>query len=435
MLDVLSVTALAIGIEAALEATGLRPLASNVSRPGSLLGNASDQGAWAVLALGPLAIAAFTFREKLHVAGAVGAAVALATSGSRGALAGAVAVVAVLALCRPPRAVAIGLACGVAVVAAGVLALPASRARVLQTSPLAVQTTKGRALLWSETASLVFDHPLLGVGPNGYVDAIPAYHDRQYEREVGPQSPPDSPHNWILQAASAGGLLLALLAVALAGWTLVAGWRAVRRETGSEAVIAAGLLAGLAGYAVALLFHFTTPGTAPLAALYAGALLSQPIRADGDSERSVSVSVSVSASRVAAAAYGVLAIVLAAAAFAEIPLRQALVRAAAGDLKTANHDFDLARTLRPWDPGVAQVATHAYAVLAAHGGLRAAALGSTWAARELDGYPDSVQGLQDAAVIDRALGRSGAADARLRAARRLEPENPVLRRADPGPAL
>ncbi len=140
-------------------------------------------------------------------------------------------------------------------------------------------------------------------------------------------------------------------------------------------------------------------------------------------------------SRVAAAAYGVLAVVLAAAAFAEIPLRQALVRAAAGDLHAANHDFDLARALRPWDPGVAQVATHAYAVLAAHGVLRAAALGSTWAARELDGYPDSVQGLQDAAVIDRALGRRGAADARLRAARRLEPENPVLRRADPGPAL
>ena len=83
MLDVLSVAALAIGIEAALEATGLRPLVSNVSRPGSLLGNASDQGAWAVLALGPLAIAAFTFRERLHIAGALAAAVALATSGSR----------------------------------------------------------------------------------------------------------------------------------------------------------------------------------------------------------------------------------------------------------------------------------------------------------------------------------------------------------------
>ncbi len=427
LLDVLSVAALAIGLEAALEATGLRPLASNVSRPGSLLGNASDQGAWAVLALGPLTIAAFTFREKLHIAGAVAAAVALATSGSRGALAGAVAVVVVLALCRPRRTVVIGLACGAVVLAAGVLALPASRARVLQTSPLAQETTKGRAMLWSETGSLVFDHPFLGVGPNGYVDAIPAYHDARYEREVGPQNPPDSPHNWILQAASAGGVVLALLAVALAGWTLHAGWRAVRRETGGEAIIAAGLLAGLAGYAVTLLFHFTTPGTAPLAALYAGALLSQPVR--GETGRSVTLR------RVAAGAYGMLAVVLVAAAFAEIPLRQALVRAAAGDLAAANHDFGLARTLRPWDPGVAQIATHAYAVLAAHGVSQAATLGSPWAGRELDGYPDSVQGLQDAAVIDRALGRRAAAQAELRAAQRLEPENPLLQRADPGPAL
>ncbi len=431
MLDVLSVAALAIWIEAALEATGLRPLASNVSRPGSLLGNASDQGAWAVLALAPLAIAAFTFRERLHTAGALAAAVALATSGSRGALAGAVAVVVVLALRRPRRGVLIGLACGVAAVAAGVLALPASRARVLQTSPLAAQTTKGRMLLWSETASLVVDHPLLGVGPSGYVDAIPVYHDRQYEHDVGPQNPPDSPHNWILQAASAGGVLLALLAVALAGWTILTGSRAVRRRTGSDAVVVAGLLAGLTGYAVTLLFHFTTPGTAPLAALYAGALLSQPLRADGGSRRSASSA----ASRLAAAAYGILAVVLVAAAFAEIPLRQALLRAAAGDLSAANHDFDLARTLRPWDPGVAQIATHAYAVLAAHGAPRAALLGSPWASRELDGYPDSVQGLQDAAVIDRALRRRAAADARLRTARRLEPENPALRRADPGPAL
>ena len=75
LLDGLAVAALAIGIEAALEAAGLRPLLSNVSRPGSLLGNASDQGAWALLALGPLAAVAIRLRGALHRAGAVGAAV------------------------------------------------------------------------------------------------------------------------------------------------------------------------------------------------------------------------------------------------------------------------------------------------------------------------------------------------------------------------
>lgn len=426
VLDVLSIAALAIGLEAVLEAAGLRPLISNVSRPGSLLGNASDQGAWAVLALGPLAAAAFEIRERLHIAGAIAAAAALATSGSRGALVGAFAVAAAIVVCRRRRALAIALAVGIALTAAGVLALPASRSRVLQTSPLAKETVHGRELLWSETLSLVGDHPLLGVGPSGYVDAIPAYHDRRYERDVGPAEPPDSPHNWILQAASAGGPLLALLAIALAGLTFTYGWRATRPGEGAapegERVVLAGMFAGLAGYAVALLFGFTTAGTAPLAALYAGALLSIPASGGGPAwlRRPVAV------------AYAALVVVLAAAAFAELPLRSALLEAAGGHLGPANHDFRLARDLRPWDPGIAQSATHAYAVLARHGLRGAASLGEPWASRELSAYPRSIQALEDAASIQSALGHSGRAEQLLRTARRLEPQNPDLR---PGSAL
>ena len=363
VLDVLSVAALAIGIEAALEATGLRPLASNVSRPGSLLGNASDQGAWAVLALGPLAIAAFTFRERLHVAGALRPPWRSRPPDRGARWRGRSRSWSCSPLCRPRRGVVIGLARGVAVVAAGVLALPASRARVLQTSPLAAQTTKGRALLWSETASLVVDHPLLGVGPNGYVDAIPAYHDGRYEREVGPQNPPDSPHNWILQAASAGGVLLALLAVALAGWTFVAGWRAVRRrESGSEAVVLAGLLAGLAGYAVALLFHFTTPGRPRSPRCMPGRCSSQPTRRWGRRRSSC-----LGVPRLPR----LLRRPRRSCSWRRRSPRSRCVRRCSARRQAifmpANHDFDLARTLRPWDPGVAQIATHAYAVLAAQG--------------------------------------------------------------------
>ena len=42
-LDWLAVTALLVGAEAVLETAGLRPLVSDVTRPGSLLGNASDE--------------------------------------------------------------------------------------------------------------------------------------------------------------------------------------------------------------------------------------------------------------------------------------------------------------------------------------------------------------------------------------------------------
>jgi O-antigen ligase len=420
LLDCLAVAALAIGLEAALEATGLRPLASNVSRPGSLLGNASDQGAWAVLALGPLAAVGIRLGGRLHQAGAVGAAVALATSGSRGALAGAVVLVIVLVALTPARAARVVLLVGGAILVIGVLALPATRSRVLTTTHLSQQTVTGRRLLWGETLDLLGDHPLLGVGPSGYVDTIPAYHSRRYEREIGPANPPDSPHDWLLQAVLAGGPALALIALALAGLVLVRGRRAIEAEpSAAEAAAIGGLLAGLAGYAVALLFYFTSPGTTPLAALFAGALIAQPPRSWWAPARAFG-----------AAGYALLTLVLVVAAFAEIPLRSALDEAAAANLRAADHDFHVARDLRLWDAGVAQTATHAYAALAGEHVTGAAAFGLPWAARELRAYPDSIQGLEDAATLDAAAGRPAAAAALLRKARRLEPHNPDLNLAN-----
>ena len=107
------------------------------------------------------------------------------------------------------------------------LALPTTRGRVLTATELSQQTVKGRTLLWGETLKLVRDNPLLGVGPSDWVDTIPAYHDPHYERVVGPADPPDSPHDWILQAAAAGGLGLALIGLILAVCVLRRGARAV----------------------------------------------------------------------------------------------------------------------------------------------------------------------------------------------------------------
>ena len=85
---------------------------------------------------------------------------------------------------------------------------------------------------------------------------------------------------------------------------------------------------------------------------------------------------------------------LAAGAAAEVPLRSALLQAAAGNLAAADRDFHTARDLRPWDGGgIAQIAAHAYAVLAGERIAGAAGLGLPWAAEELAAYPDSVQAL------------------------------------------
>jgi O-antigen ligase len=436
----LSVAAVAIAVEAVLESAGLRPLASNVARPGSLLGNASDEGAWAVLALGPLASVALRTGGGLRVLGALAAATAVACSGSRGALAGLVGAAAVLMLLTPRPALRVILVCSVLVVAVGVLALPETRARVLGTSPLAAQTAKGREMLWSETLQLIADKPLLGAGPSGYIDTIPAYHTAKYERQIGPANPPESPHNVLLQAAVAGGIGLALLAVVFAGLTFRSGLLARREQkTGGEEAFVVGIVAGLAGYGVSLLFFFTTPGTTPLAAVLAGALLSRPL----GTKTPMATRLERSGSAKAPGATGQTArcvvrratqILLAcfvalfvAAAVAEIPLRLGVEAAASDDFTRANEDFSLARDLTPWDGNVAAVATHAYAQLVRFGIPSAAAPGIRWSAKALQNYPSWVQALADAAALDAARGKRSTAATLFARARGLDPQNPELR--------
>jgi O-antigen ligase len=290
---------------------------------------------------------------------------------------------------------------------------------VTGSSPYAGHTASGRLLLWSETVRLIAGHPLLGAGPGGYIDAIPAYHDARYERRVGPQTPPDSPHDWLLQAAAAGGLPLLVLVLALAGLTVVCGRRAVRRQPGGgEAAAVAGMLAGVAGYGVALLFFFTTPGSTPLAALLGGALLAT---------ESPPAAVAARLTRAAvAAALAALTLLLAAAAVAEIPLRDAIDAAARLRLPASDRDFGIARDLRPWDPAVDAAAAHAFAVLAGEGVAGAACDGLPWARRELAATPDSIEGLGDGAELDLSAGRFSTSVALLARARRDDPANPLL---------
>jgi hypothetical protein len=421
LLDCVAAAAIVIAAEAVLETVGVGALSSSVARPGSLLGNASDEGAWALLALGPLACAALEARTPLISAGAVAATVTLVCSGSRGALVGtgALAVVLVALLGRGHRRAVVA---GVIVIAAGALALPATRARVFERSPHSADSVTGHELLSTETLRLIGSHPLLGVGPSGFIDAIPAEHDRRWQRQIGPANPPDSPEDWLLQAASAGGIALLLLALALAAITLRRGLAAVRGErAGPHRAALVGMLGGLAGYAVALLFHFTSPGTTPLAALFAGVLLAEApgaAPAPTSARRAAGIGMALAGT--------VLLVVLVAGAIAELPLRSAYLDLGAGHYSQADAEFRLAEHLRPWDAGVAADAAHGYAVLAGAGVPGAARLGLPWAGKELAAWPDSVQGLVDAAALDREAGRASTARRLLRRAHRLDPSDPAL---------
>jgi tetratricopeptide (TPR) repeat protein len=194
------------------------------------------------------------------------------------------------------------------------------------------------------------------------------------------------------------------------------------------------MLAGVSGYGVALLFHFTSPGTTPLAAVFAGALVAMPLRTSSGvhgetaSPRSPLVPDSDKLSQIAeilrVALFAGLALLLFLAAWAEIPLRNALDDASAGRLGAADHSFHLAENLRPWDPSIAATAGHAFAVLAALGEPDTAQRGAPWVATELREDPHGVVSLEDAAAIDVATDHLPGAVTLLRRCENLDPTNP-----------
>lgn len=106
-----------------------------------------------------------------------------------------------------------------AVSALASMALPLTRHRFLMQSPLALQTVKGRGYEWSDAWRLIKQHPFLGVGPSGFLDASPTTQSASYVRLAG-STQLDSPHSLPLQLALGGGVVLVIIATLLALLTL-----------------------------------------------------------------------------------------------------------------------------------------------------------------------------------------------------------------------
>jgi hypothetical protein len=339
-----AVAATLIAVVAVLETLGLHPLATSASRPGSLLGNATEQGAYGAGVVG-LCLHAILRRRRWEILAVGSGGVLVVTSASRGALLGLLAAVMLTLMLGAPRVRRVALA-ALGVGAAAALALPLTRSRLLLQSPLSVQTVTGRATEWAETLHMIAAHPLLGVGPSGFVDALPSLQSAQYVRLAG-TARLDSPHSLPLQIVDAGGVILLVIVAALV-WLLIRNILTLRTDT-VDGPWAIGAAAALAGWGTCLLTHFSAPGSTPLFCLLAGSLLAEP-RARP---------VRVAARRAAAAAAAVLGVALLAAAVAEIPLRQGLLALQSGEGPTAVQDFALARTLRPWDADLDAQIAHA----------------------------------------------------------------------------
>lgn len=108
----------------------------------------------------------------------------------------------------------------------------------------------GRRDIWRATWKMIKDHPLAGVGFNGYWASIPQYHDASGE------STPQQAHNDYLELMASGGII----GVLLVAWFLVLLIKAIRlsfREgDATSRAVSLAAVAGLFGVAIHSLVDF-----------------------------------------------------------------------------------------------------------------------------------------------------------------------------------
>lgn len=408
----LSGMALVLALFSALDLGGTSPLGeSTLERSGSLLGNATDQGLVAMMAALVIASVLFSYRDVFLVSGLVASLATVGMSGSR--IAFAVTVVGLLALAVARRGDPLPLPGGTRGAVAGALAVlgavavlvPSTRDRLFSGA-----TGSGRLDQWRLTLDLVVDHPILGVGPSRYVDAFGAYEDAGFVRFTGPNTVADSPHNVLLQALVVGGIPLLAVFVAL---VVVVAQRA--RSVVAEHPEAWGPLVAVGGYGAAMLANFPAAGPTCLAAFLAGALIAEPPPSDEPRwQRSA-----------AAGLAGVAVVVTLMASVAEVRLSDSVEAGSRGDVAAAESAADSAASWRPGDGDIAMLAAQPLAAAASNGDPAAVAAARRLAEQSLDRTPETYSSLVALGVAELWGGDLAAARTALDDAVRVAPARPT----------
>jgi O-antigen ligase len=307
----LAVAGLGAGAVAAAEALGWEPLVLDVGRRlTGTLGSSAYLGAIGALLL-PACCGAALDRSLPRVLRTIAGAavpllgVAVLGAGARAAWVGLLGAAAILVIARRawlrahPRAVALGGACAVVVLASLALLTPVG-ARVGSTFDADEPGGRGRLDEWRVAARVIADHPLLGVGPEGYRIAFADGVDDEYEREHGRDPLPDRAHSAPLDVALAGGV------VALGAWAALlafAGrhaWRAVRA---GDAWVA-GLATGIVAYQLGALLLFPIGELEPVVWMLTGVVVAATATRAERSERAAATVVAPALGVVAAIALG-----------------------------------------------------------------------------------------------------------------------------------
>jgi O-antigen ligase len=416
--------AVVLAVVTSLEAAGLRPLASDLSRPGALLGNATDQGAVAaafavILASNAMTTRPMSTRIPLIVCFALASSTVI-LSGSRAALlALAIGFVAAAVLAPlPARRRVVGAVTGIILLVAASLLTPISAARLTGTSPLAADTIADRLLIWREALEVVARHPVLGVGPSGFADAVAGAHRVDWFSTVGQTTVLDSPHDVILQALVVGGPVLCLALLVAMALVVAAIVRRVRGEADSGRrgfVVATALGAG--AITIVELTTVTSPGPVMLAGLLVGAAVAVPATVS-TGRRSLALRV------VGAVVVTGWITLVTTTLVGETALGAAVADEKMGEVSSAESAFATAHSLRPWDPQTVVIAAEAFTERLVGGDHAAADPAVRWSRAALRAAPGSRAAGQSAITVDLAVGDLIAAETAVTHFRALLPYDP-----------
>ena len=269
---------------------------SVTSRLGGPFGSAAYFGA-ALCLLIPVAVGVAADLSELprwRIAGCVAAVsctIGLVGTGSRAAWLGLLVAAGVAAIVWRPGRRSVLIIVGAAAVCVVVM-LPRLD-DVLDRSG----SSTSRLDEWAMAARVVAEHPVVGVGPEGYRTALADGVTAEYERTYGRQVLPDRAHSAPLDLATSGGVPAAFLYVALTGGVVIVAVRRLRSGA-ATAALATAVIADLAQQ----LLLFPIAELDPILWLCAGMLGAPP--ACGE------VALPVARARVGAGVAGVVALAL-----------------------------------------------------------------------------------------------------------------------------
>jgi O-antigen ligase len=370
------VVTIVVAVYATLQFAGVDPVSYQrefmVRRVRSTLGNASNLGVFLCLAL-PIVVARARAERGswrwLAWAATASGAVMLAWSLSRGAWLGALMGALAWGLAesrawkRASRVRIAALAVAAAVTAVVLLALlvPSAAGRLTALADPSAGTPGWRLEVWTATARLVAERPLLGFGPASFRYAFPPRRTASMLAGESGAQVLDDPHNLFASTAVSAGVVALALLLWLLGEACLAAWRS--REDAAWPLAGPALLASLVAATVALQFHFATLDSAPLFAAVVGLALGRaPLAASvtARDERAGEAAASGRADRFARAIAAILALALAAGCVAAAGLALADRRLAIGyglvgqsaPWPQARAEFSAARDLAPWEPAM-----------------------------------------------------------------------------------